>query len=139
MMREIYTRGPISCSAATDDNFMLHYSENAVKHEGVYVTDQIFNDSQIDHVMEVAGWGETKSGIKYWVVRNSWGTYWGDMGWVKIRRGVDQMFMESGGCDWAVPDVEDVEEQLLYGAAGDYLSGITVKTPPLQKHPLPEA
>lgn len=35
-------------------------------------------EEQIDHVMEVAGWGETPMGQKYWVVRNSWGTYWGE-------------------------------------------------------------
>lgn len=140
MMKEIYARGPIACNTATDDTFVYNYTENdgVIKHN-VYIEPKKYTRAEIDHVMTVSGWGTTESGVKYWVVRNSWGTYWGDMGWVKIRRGVDQMMIESGGCDWAVPDVEDVEEQLLKGAAGDYISGITVKNPPLQKHTLPEA
>lgn len=81
--------------------------------------------------MEVAGWGTTPSGTKYWVVRNSWGTYWGDMGWVKIRRGVNQMQIESE-CNWAVPDVQDVESQLKGQVLGDYIHGITVKQIPAQ-------
>merc|ERR1712039_800218 len=95
MMKEIYARGPIACSFATDGAFMMHYEENALQHEGVYVTDQVYNESQIDHVMEITGWGETPSGIKYWVVRNSWGTYWGEAGWLKLRRGTNQMLSES--------------------------------------------
>lgn len=81
--------------------------------------------------MEVAGWGTTPSGTKYWVVRNSWSTYWGDMGWVKIRRGVNQMQIESE-CNWAVPDVQDVESQLKGQVLGDYIHGITVKQIPAQ-------
>lgn len=132
MMREIYARGPLACSAATDDTFVFNYSTNpGILAENVYVTDVNFTVSQIDHVMEVAGWGTTPSGTKYWVVRNSWGTYWGDMGWVKIRRGVNQMQIESE-CNWSVPDFEDVEDQLKGQVFGDYIHGITVKPLPLQ-------
>lgn len=31
-----------------------------------------------NHVVTIAGWGETESGEKYWIGRNSWGTYWGE-------------------------------------------------------------
>lgn len=127
MMREIYARGPIACSAATDDLFVYNYSTNAgILAENVYVTDVSYTIAQIDHVMEVAGWGTTQSGLKYWVVRNSWGTYWGDMGWVKIRRGVNQQQIEYE-CGWAIPDVEDVENQLTGQVLGDYIHGVTVK------------
>merc|ERR1719437_246294 len=99
-MKEIYARGPIACSFATDLHFLLNYSANAELHEGVYVTDENYTEDQLDHVMEVAGWGETATGVKYWVIRNSWGTYWGSAGWLKFRRGVNQMLSESE-CDWA--------------------------------------
>lgn len=129
MMREIYARGPIACSAATDDFFMYNYTANAgVLSEGVYTVDTKFTEDDIDHVMEVAGWGETPSGTKYWVVRNSWGTYWGDMGWVKMRRGVNQNLIESD-CDWAVPEFEDLEKQLKSRVLGDYIHGTTNSGP----------
>lgn len=123
MMKEIYARGPIACSAATDHPFMYNYTENeGVLKEGVYITDTKYTTDMIDHVMEVAGWGLSSEGTKYWVVRNSWGTYWGDMGWVKIRRGVMQHVIESR-CDWAVPDFGELEMQLQSRVLGDYIKG----------------
>merc|ERR550525_1383307 len=123
-MKEIFARGPIACSAATDDTFLFNYTINeGILSENVYITDYPYTEDQIDHVMEVAGWGVTASGTKYWVVRNSWGTYWGDPGWVKIRRGVNQMQIESG-CDWAVPDVHEVDEQRAGTVMGNYRHGI---------------
>jgi len=131
MMREIFARGPIACSAACDHDFMYNYSSNAgVLKEGVYITDTNFTKDDIDHVMEVTGWGETESGTKYWIVRNSWGTYWGDMGWVKIRRGVNQNQIEFD-CDWAVPTFDDLETQLKSRVLGDYMKGTTNAGPRL--------
>jgi cathepsin X len=129
MMKEIYARGPIACNAATDHPFMYNYTINeGILKEGVYTTDQKYTKDDIDHVMEVAGWGETASGTKYWVVRNSWGTYWGDMGWVKIRRGVNQHLIESS-CDWAVPDFAELDEQLKSRVLGNYILGTTNSGP----------
>lgn len=123
IMREIFARGPVACNAATDHAFMYNYTTNpGVLKEGVYTVDTKFTKADIDHVMEVAGWGETESGTKYWLVRNSWGTYWGDMGWVKIRRGVNQNMIEHG-CDWSVPEFGDLDAQLKSQVLGDYLHG----------------
>jgi len=123
MMKEIYARGPIACSFATDDPFMYNYSENAIQHEGVYVPARKYNKSEIDHIMEVAGWGETASGRKYWVVRNSWGTYWGESGWLKLLRGTNELQSESE-CAWGVPTWKDLDEDLHHKVLGDYRSGI---------------
>jgi len=124
MMKEIYARGPIACSFATDETFMFNYSANVELHDGVYVTDQVFTQDQVDHVMEVAGWGETASGVKYWVIRNSWGTYWGSAGWLKLRRGVNQMLSESE-CDWAVPTFDDLDQALEGRVLGSYTMGLS--------------
>jgi len=123
MMREIFARGPIVCSFATDKPWMFGYSANVVQHEGVYVTRQKKNASQIDHNMEVTGWGETPSGIKYWVIRNSWGTYWGEAGWAKIERGVNALMVESA-CSWAVPTWDGLDEALEGKTLGDYNVGV---------------
>lgn len=128
MMKEIYARGPIACQFATDDPFMFNYSENAARNGGIYLTNKKYTKADIDHVMEVVGWGETAEGMKYWVVRNSWGTYWGSVGWLKIQRGTDELLVESGGCDWAVPDFSELEAALEGRVMGDYVQGI---------HPVP--
>lgn len=123
MMKEIYARGPIVCSFATDDPFMYKFADNIVQHHGVYISPDKKNASQIDHDMEIAGWGETASGDKYWVIRNSWGTYWGQGGWFKLRRGVDELMSESD-CAWAEPTFDELDSELDGKILGDYVQGI---------------
>lgn len=122
MMKEIFARGPIVCSFATDGPFMWHYSENVVQHEGVYVWPEKKNASEVDHDMEVVGWGETPSGIKFWVIRNSWGTYWGEAGWLKLERGVNSLLSEAD-CAWAIPTWDGLDEAVADRTLGGYTIG----------------
>jgi len=41
------------------------------------------------------GWGEDEGGNKYWVARNSYGPGWGQGGDFMIRRGQDDLGIES--------------------------------------------
>jgi len=56
------------------------------------------------HDVEVVGWGETELEGKYWLVRNSWSTAYGDNGFFKVCRGHNNMLLEES-CAWVTPVV----------------------------------
>merc|ERR1719311_1737743 len=72
-MKEIFARGPISCGI--DANPLLNYESGIIKHRWSFM---------IDHVISVVGWGKDPEEGEYWIVRNSWGEYWGEMGYVRV-------------------------------------------------------
>ncbi|EFH59438.1 hypothetical protein ARALYDRAFT_318695 [Arabidopsis lyrata subsp. lyrata] len=49
----------------------------------------------LDHGVVVVGYG-TSSGEDYWIIRNSWGLNWGENGYVKLQRNIDDSFGKCG-------------------------------------------
>ncbi|XP_068644914.1 senescence-specific cysteine protease SAG39-like [Aristolochia californica] len=45
----------------------------------------------LDHAVTAVGYGETGDGTKYWLVKNSWGTNWGEAGYVRMKRDIGAM------------------------------------------------
>jgi len=93
MMNEIYERGPIACGVNAGP--LLNYSG------GVFGKHDQPRFNFVDHIVAVVGWGVDENGVKYWDMRNSWGEYWGEMGWARVERGFNILKLESS-CDWAV-------------------------------------
>jgi len=85
MMKEIFHRGPIACGINAMP--LLNYN-------GGIVTDM---DGDVDHVISVVGWGTDAKVGQYWIVRNSWGEYWGEYGYVRVKFGA----LGLTDCDWA--------------------------------------
>lgn len=60
-------------------------------------TGGIFNDTTgantTNHAISIVGYG-VENGVKYWLGRNSWGSYWGINGFFKIIRGRNNLGIE---------------------------------------------
>lgn len=93
MMQEIYQRGPIACGVAVPDSLETYTG-------GVYCDET--GDQEIVHDISVVGYGVTDEGQKYWTVRNSWGSHYGEHGFFRVCRGVNNIAIESE-CSWMVP------------------------------------
>lgn len=90
MQKEIFNRGPIACGI--DANPLRDYTTGIAK--GLSIMQY--------HVISVVGWGTDPEEGLYWIVRNSWGEYWGENGYVRVKAGWRSLAIEES-CVWAVP------------------------------------
>ncbi|KAF8029332.1 hypothetical protein BT93_E1887 [Corymbia citriodora subsp. variegata] len=44
--------------------------------------------TRINHAVTAVGYGKTSGGTKYWLLKNSWGTGWGESGYMRIQKDV---------------------------------------------------
>jgi len=93
MKKEIFKRGPIACGVNADP--LREYKGGVINNP--------HESRGINHVISITGWGvDEKTGEQFWNVRNSWGSYWGELGYFRAKVGDNLMGLEAE-CAWAVP------------------------------------
>jgi len=105
LMVAVATKGPIAISV---DASAWHSYESGV-FNGCNQT-----NPDIDHAVQLVGYGTDNKLGDYWLVRNSWGPKWGEQGYIRIKRtsneeglcGEDITPRDGDGCADGPPRVE---------------------------------
>uniref|UniRef100_A0A1I8BD56 Pept_C1 domain-containing protein n=1 Tax=Meloidogyne hapla TaxID=6305 RepID=A0A1I8BD56_MELHA len=100
IQKEIQTNGPVVAGFTVYSDLMSYKSgvyfktPNAQKREG--------------HAVVIIGWGtQTCDGKKmdFWLIKNSWGEAFGEKGYFKMRRGVNECGIEKDEISFGIPKI----------------------------------
>ncbi|GMS83579.1 hypothetical protein PENTCL1PPCAC_5754, partial [Pristionchus entomophagus] len=83
MKKAVATIGPISVSIDASSRAFASYAS------GIY-DDSACDKTKHNHAVLIVGYGSDQEQGDYWIVKNSWGTAWGEGGYVNIARGKNQ-------------------------------------------------
>ncbi|XP_049940816.1 dipeptidyl peptidase 1-like [Schistocerca serialis cubense] len=97
LQEALVQRGPVAVAFMVYDDFRSYTS-------GIYrhIETRVDFDPKVpsSHAVLLVGYGvDAVSGEKYWIVKNSWGEDWGDAGYFKILRGVNECGIETEGVE----------------------------------------
>uniref|UniRef100_A0A7S3YXP7 Dipeptidyl peptidase 1 n=1 Tax=Lotharella globosa TaxID=91324 RepID=A0A7S3YXP7_9EUKA len=89
LMLDIFHHGPAAVGIDTPSSLFSYRSGifkcHNTRHEGSNLKNLKAWEAT-NHAVLVYGWGETKKGHKYWILKNSWGSFWGENGFFRISR-----------------------------------------------------
>lgn len=80
--RIVATVGPVSVAFQVVDDFRLYK-------RGIYSSEKCKQGpDDVNHAVLIVGYGQApETGKPYWLVKNSWGSQWGEEGYFRIERG----------------------------------------------------
>ncbi|EOA24338.1 hypothetical protein CARUB_v10017575mg [Capsella rubella] len=73
---------PVSVGIVGSGDAFKHYSSGIFEDEGC--------GTDSHHAVTIVGYGTSEEGIKYWLLKNSWGESWGENGYMRIKRDVNE-------------------------------------------------
>ena len=86
----LYREGPISVGVDANTDWQLYTG-------GIYdPNNETCDPTMLDHGVVLVGYG-TEKGLDYWIVRNSWGSDWGEHGYMRLARGSNACGVATSG------------------------------------------
>jgi len=79
----LLTVGPISVAIDVESDFQFYKS-------GFFET-KACSDTELDHAVTAIGFGKTADGRRYYIIKNSWGTSWGEDGYIYYSADIPNM------------------------------------------------
>lgn len=84
-MHALATRGPLSIGVASA--LWIDYEGGILKNNASHGGYATWDNWGIDHAVQLVGYShDFDLGINYWLVKNSWGTDWGEDGFIRLYR-----------------------------------------------------
>ena len=80
----IYTNGPVAASICSLSAFSNYNG-------GIFTTNETCSGSRTNHAIVLTGWITDPTHGTVWILRNSWGTWWGENGYMKIKAGTSSV------------------------------------------------
>ena len=139
--QDIYLHGPVPAGFQVFPDFADTNIPPYEKTGNVYITHMEKSTPEEFHAVSIVGWGEklvtldgTPTTVKFWVVRNSWGTGWGDRGFwnhairdtklgINKEAGMEGNSNNFGGVVSFLPEIRTVKKR-------DNVPKVTATTPP---------
>jgi hypothetical protein len=90
----ILDHGPVAVALSVNSAFQAYNG-------GVFNSN---SDGQINHAVTLVGWDDNQGAAGVWYLRNSWGTGWGEDGYMRIEYGCSQVGYAAAYVDYGVPD-----------------------------------
>lgn len=84
-MKEIVAKQPVGVAIHSNFGCLKSYSKGVITENDCNCSDP--NRGDVNHAVTVIGYGKSdQSNCKgdYWLIKNSWGSFWGDQGHFKL-------------------------------------------------------
>jgi len=91
--RAIMENGPISVGVLANSSFTAY-------RRGIYIGSTAYD---INHAVVLVGWDDNQGPEGVWFLRNSWGTMWGEMGYMRIAYGSNAVGFHANWVEYRDP------------------------------------
>merc|ERR1712226_650840 len=79
LMKALYHNGPIAIIIDSSTVEFQLYKNGVIDPPGC-------STNNLNHAVLLVGYGVNEDGEKCWKIKNSWGSWWGDEGYIKLAR-----------------------------------------------------